>query len=298
AGEFRLRQFGERQTRILDPVIADDQRYQIGIGKVAVVVGVLFTPHGAGRAAVRVEEARLLMYLPSLLVDLDLPLDLVLYSLFHETERVDVLGLGPGAELVRADRHDRNVRIAAEAPFLHVAVADAEIDDDLVQLLQVGDRFVGGPDVRFGDDLQKRSAGPVQVDAGAAPQPRHIAVHQLAGILFHVDSGDTDTFPDSFDLDVQMPVLADREFVLADLVSFGEIRVEVVLPGEDRAGGNSAMGGQTGLDCKLHDLLVQYRQGARQAETDRAGLRVGGGAELRRAAAEDLGAGFQLDVYF
>jgi hypothetical protein len=48
--------------------------------------------------------------------------------------------------------------------FLHVAVADADPGDDLVQL-GVGHGFLAAAHVGLGHDLQQRRAGAVQVDA-------------------------------------------------------------------------------------------------------------------------------------
>ena len=61
---------------------------------------------------------------------------------------------------------------------------------------------------------------------------------------------------------------------------------------------NSAIQRQRGFDGELHGALVQDRQGAGQAETNRAGVGIGRIAELRRAGAEDLGFGKELDVDF
>jgi len=65
---------------------------------VAVVVGFLLPPHGAGHTGGRVEQPRLLDDCAAIFDDLDLALDLVLDGLLYEAEGVDVLGLGAGAE--------------------------------------------------------------------------------------------------------------------------------------------------------------------------------------------------------
>ena len=139
-----------------------------------------------------IEQARFLDNRAAILDQFDLALDLVLDGLLDELERVDVLDLGPGAEGLGSDRHDRDVGVAAETALLHVAVADAELGHDLVELFQIGDRLVGGAQVRLGNDLQQRGAGPVQVDARAVLKPGDIAMHQLAGVLLHMDAGDAD----------------------------------------------------------------------------------------------------------
>ena len=68
-------------------------------------------------------------------------------------------------------------------PFLHVAVADAEPDDERVQRAGVGDRLGARAHVGLGDDLQQRRAGAVQVDAGLAVV---VLVQRLAGVFLEV----------------------------------------------------------------------------------------------------------------
>ena len=77
----------------------------------------------------------------------------------------------------------RDVGVAAEAAFLHVAVADADPAHQRVQRLRVGDRLVGAAHVGLGDDLEQRRAGAVEVDAGHAVE---VLVQRLAGVLLEV----------------------------------------------------------------------------------------------------------------
>src|ERR1041385_2358015 len=53
---------------------------------------------------------------------------------------------------------------------------------------------------------------------------------------------------------------------------------------------------QGGADRELQRQLVRDREGAREAEADRADIGVGRGAERRRAAAKHLGHRAQLHV--
>ena len=90
----------------------DDERRQIGLGEVAVVVGLLLGAHGISPALVGVPEAGLLDDAAAGLDDLDLALDLVLQSGADEAEGVDVLHLGLGAELLLAAGADGDIRVA------------------------------------------------------------------------------------------------------------------------------------------------------------------------------------------
>ena len=114
-----------------------------------------------------------------------------------------------------------------------------------------------------------------------------------------MSAGDPDPFAFTiFEVDVQPAMLADRQLELGDLVALGQVRVEIVFACEDRAWCDLAVGRQAGFNGKLYDLLVEDGQGAGQAETNRAGLRVGCLAEIFRAAAKNLGVGGQLDMHF
>ena len=86
---------------------------------------------------------------------------------FHEAERVQVFGLGTGAQFI-AGLADGHVHIKTHVALGHVAIADADRGDDGVQLASECHRFFGIGHIRFRDHFDQRRAGPVQVDAGHA----------------------------------------------------------------------------------------------------------------------------------
>jgi hypothetical protein len=142
-------------------------------------------------------------------------------------------------------RAHRDVGVAAEGAFLHVAVADADPRHQGVQGLGVGHGLGGGAHVRLGDDLQQRRAGAVEVDAGHAVE---VFVQRLAGVLFQVGAGDADGLGRVADLDVEAAALDDGQLELADLVALGQVGVEVVLAGEDVDGVELGADGQAEAD--------------------------------------------------
>ncbi len=83
---------------------------------------------------------------------------------------------------------------------------------------------------------------------------------------------------------------------LADLISLGKIRIEVLfaIPLGHRR--NRTVQGQSGADRKFNGLFVHHRQGAGKSKADRADLRVGRCAELRAASAEQFRLGLELNV--
>jgi hypothetical protein len=70
-----------------------------------------------------------------------------------------------------------------------------------------------------------------------------------------------------------------RDLVLADLVALGQVGVEVVLAREDRQRRHLGAHRQAEADGALDRAAVHHRQRAGQRQVDRAGLRVGRGAE-------------------
>ena len=115
--------------------------------------------------------------------------DLVVDGALDVAEGVHVLDLDLGAEAARADAAHRDVGVAAEAAFLHVAVADLEVLQDRAQRAQVGAGLGRAAQVGLAHDLEQRHAGAVEVDQAAAAVR---VVDVLAGVLLHVDAGQAD----------------------------------------------------------------------------------------------------------
>ena len=99
------------------------------------------------------------------------------------------------------------------------------------------------------------------------------------------------------ELDVEVALERDRLVVLRGLEVLRHVRVEVVLAGEPAPLRDLAVEHEPDADRRLHGHRVDDRQGTGQTQTHRAGLGVGLGAELGRAAAEHLRRGVQLDVH-
>ena len=152
----------------------------------------LFRAHAVGLAFVRVVEARLLRDLAAGFDHVDLAVDFVLQRLADEAERIHVLDFGLGAELFLAARAHADVGIAAQRTFLHVAVADAGVEDDFLQARQVFVGFVGRSDVGLADDFNQRHAGAVEVDGSLFGGVGKAFVQALAGVFFQMDARDAD----------------------------------------------------------------------------------------------------------
>jgi hypothetical protein len=163
-------ELGHLRFHAVDFLLGDHQGQEIGIGKIAVVLRVLLGAHRASLIALRVVEPRFLLDASAVFQHLDLPPRLELDRALHEAEGVQVLDLAARAELSLPGLPDRDIGVAAKRSLLHVAVADADPDDQGVQRARVGDRFLCTSQVGLGDNLQKRRAGAIEVDAGHAMQ--------------------------------------------------------------------------------------------------------------------------------
>jgi len=83
-------------------------------------------------------------------------------------------------------------------------------------------------------------------------------------------------------------LLLDGLATIMDFLTAVEVRVIIVLPGEDALPVDAAVERDPDPDRKVHDLFVEHGQRAREPHACRAGVAVRLGAEFRRAAAEEL----------
>ena len=233
----------------------------------------------------------------AILEHLFLTLDLVVDGVLEVLEGVDVLHLRAGAELFRTGRAQGDVDVGAQVTLFHAAVRDVDVLHDGLDLLHVGAGLFGGAQVRLGDDLKKRHTRAVVVDvARRGVLDGRARVDELAGVFFHVDARQADALLLAVDIDVDPAVLSDRQIVLRRLPVLRQVRIVVVLAVELAVLVDRAVRREAGLDAELDDALVDRRQDARQAEADRADVRVLLRAEARGAAAENLRFRLELAV--
>ena len=87
--------------------------------------------------------------------------------------------------------------------------------------------------IRLGHDLHQGHAGAVQVNKAVAP----LLMDIFARVLFHMDACNTDPLHFTVNHDLDIPVFADRQLVLAYLIALRKVGVEIVLPREPAVGG-------------------------------------------------------------
>src|SRR6266508_3350878 len=299
AGPPLGRQLREGGAQAVHPLRRRLDRDQVRLWEVAIVHRVLLGAHRLGPAGGLVPVPRLLDELAALGQGAALPFGLVADRPVQAAERVEVLQLDLGAELGVPKWPDRDVHVEAHRALFELDVRDAERQQHRPELLGVRASLLGRAHVRLGDDLDQRDAGAVVVDQRiirAMDPARGAHVQRLAGVLFEVDAGDPEAPHRSLDRHVQVPADAQRLVVLADLVVLRHVRIEVVLAVELRPLGDAAVQREPDPGRVLDRGAVDHRQRARLTQADRAHLGVGFGAEGRRARAEHLRPGTELDM--
>ncbi len=165
--------------------------------------------------------------------DVDLASDFVFEGFANEAERVYVLDFCFRAELFLATGTHADVGIAAQGTFFHVAVADAGVKDDFFQASQIFVGFVGRGDVGLADDFDQGDTGAVEIDGRFLVGVGEAFVQALAGVFFEVDAGDADFLLAALGGNLDETELGEGLVVLRDLVSLGQVGIEVILAGED-----------------------------------------------------------------
>src|SRR5690625_6589440 len=111
-----------------------------------------------------------------------------------------------------------------------------------------------------------------------------LVVHRLVCVFLDVDAGEADS-PDPpltaliFYLNIHMPAVADRRVVLGNLVTLGQIRVEILLPCEDRMRRDLTVRSQANADGVIEHGIAQYGQRAGTPRADRTDGDAPSGAE-------------------
>jgi hypothetical protein len=202
--------------------------------------------------------------------------------------------LGFLVTLIGAGQADRDVDIGAQVAVLHVAVAGAEVAQDLAQLADIGRRLFGAAQVGAADDLHQRHAGAVEVDEG------HVGIHvvdRLARVLFQMDALDPHQTGEALaHLDQHFSLADDRVVKLGNLIALRQIGVEIILAVKRRPEVDLGLEAKP-REHRLFDAeIVDHRQHARHRGVDEGDVGIGLGPEQGRGTGEQLGVRGHLGV--
>jgi hypothetical protein len=229
-------------------------------------------------------------------------LDFVFERFLKKAERVEILDFDFGAEFAGAARANADVGVTTERAFLHVDVADARVKHDLAKRGEIGVGLFGRANVGLGDDFDERRAAAVVINVSLGGGLREAFVKIFRGVFFEVKTGDADALAGACrgrpagDFDIKVAVFSERQFVLRNLVALGEVGIEIVLAGEARALVHGAVERERGAHGHFDGALIENGKCAGEAEADGANVGVRRIAEARRAAAENLRFGEELNV--
>ncbi len=215
-----FRKFRHRGANLFDPFVGNFKREKIRIREVPVVHRVFLRSHFACFVIVRVIETCGLYHFSAFTDQSNLAANFVVDSGLKEFKAVQVFNFAAGSEFFLALGSDRDVGVAAEITFLHIAVADADPHNEFMQRFCVCNGFCGASQFRFRNDFQKRRSGTVQIDTGFS---MHNAVNAFARVFFKVRAGQINSFLVGasigvFDLEADSSADDNGQFELADLI--------------------------------------------------------------------------------
>ena len=213
---------------------------------------------------------------------------------FHD-RRGDAFAIGPVDVQV-------DVGVDPQASFLHVAVRDAQIHEQQLELVEIclgfGRRAHVGLATRF-----PSSGVPARFRVDAAiGLAGLLVVHALAGVFLQVSPDDPHVLGRETSLgvaDLQGAVEAERQIVLADLVSLRQVGIVILLAIPLGKRGDFAIQ-RHGRRQRQLETRRRFITGSvpGMPDANRAGLRIGRAAEARGATAEQLALSGKLHVDF
>ncbi len=156
--------------------------------------------------------------------------------------------------------------------------------------------------VRLADDLQQRHAAAVQIHQRVRARHTRPVLHveQLAGVFFEMHAAHANLFGAGSRVNQHPAVRRQRQFVLRDLIAFGQVGIKIILAREDVLALDLAIERQPHANGELDGAAVDHRQRARLAGADGANVavRFGGRRIHDGAAAEHFRSREQFGVDF
>ena len=149
---------GQTVPQLLKERRGDNNRKDVRLGEIAVIVGIFLAARGARLARIRVEMARFLLDNSAAAQNFFLAVEFVGDGPGYRYKTVQVLDLGTDAELFGALRAERYVDVAPHGPLLHAAVRNTDGPQDRLQLLEIFRGLLGAAQFRLRDDLDERHA--------------------------------------------------------------------------------------------------------------------------------------------
>ena len=242
---------------------------------------VFLAAHRSGGAAAGIEQAGFLYHRAAAFDQINLATGFMFHRLHDEAHAVHVLGFGAGAKGLAGLAH-RYVHIGPHGAFVHIAIATADIAQQLAQAGHIGAGFGWRANIGPRHDLHQRAPAAVEINIG---HRRMQIMDRFAGVLLQMNALDTDALLSAIvQFDVQMAFAHDRVIELADLVTLRQIGVEIILAIKARPFVDLCIDGEARPHRLAHAFAVDYRQHARHRGIDQAHLRIGFGTKFGAGA--------------
>ncbi len=276
-------------------------RHEVGLGEVAVVVGLLLRAvHGEAVGVGVVVVRRLDERLPRL-VRGDLLAERRLDRAADERERVHVLDLPARPVALLPALAHRDVDVGAQRALLHLRVGNAELGDRLAEEAEEPHRLVGRAQVGFRDDLEERRTTAVEVDERVVGADRAARSRRRRGRSSRRPPrgarGRSRSRGRRRRSARRICPARTEGLELADLVALRQVGIEVVLAREDGVLGDLAVEREAEEDRHL-DRACRSAPAARPGARGRPGTcACSRRAVLERAAAEHLRLRLEVAVH-
>ena len=258
----------------------------------------LFRAHAISFSFGGIVESGFLRDLAARFDNADLTVDFKIQRLANEAERIHILDFSLRAKLFLSARTHADVGIATQRTFLHIAIADARVEDDFLQPGEVFVRLRGGSDIGFADNFDERDSTAIQVDGCTFTGIRKPLVQALTRVLFEMQSSDADVLSSGCGRNLDLAKLCQGLVVLRNLITLGQIGIKIILAREDRCLINAAAQRHRRQHREIYRLTIQYWQRSGKTKAYRANVSIWWIAKARRARAENFAHRQKLDVHF
>ena len=245
-----------------------------------------------------VPEACFLHNPAAALDDVNLPVQFVIDGLLNELEGINVLQFGSGSVLLFAHSPHGYIGVASQAAFFHVAIADVQIFQDLLQPGQVIVSLRRRTNIRGRHDFYQRHAASVEVQMRVSAGIRKPLVQGFSGVFFHMDALYSNFLSGAVHGNFNVAVLRQRPVVLGDLIALREIRIKVILARPLRFRIDAAVEPDCSSGGNADGDAVQHRKRAGQSQAHRTGIHIRRLAEFCGARTEQFGVRQELGMTF
>ena len=270
------------------------KRCQIGFGEITVIVGFFLVTHRKSGVGVCIKTAGLLNDFFAFFRHDNHAVNFVLNRLFHVPNGIQILYFHFGSKLRFAPQPDGHICIAAQASFLHVAIAHTYPSYQFPHFGHVLKSLLCRVHVGFCHYFYKRHSGTVIVNARVV----FIGiVNAFSGIFFQMNAVQLHIFQSVFCLDGHMSAFANGCGVLRHLIALWKVGIEIIFTGKIVVLLYFAMAGQPHTNGIFHRFFINTWQRTGMPQSNGADVRIGFCTKCGTIARKQFAFRLQLRMY-